>query len=158
MHEGQHGACFVRERLNDTMILTRYGRSSGFCIDPSENKPLYHFYPGSSVLWQGTVACSLACKFCQKREYLYLCRLESSLTSRGLRYVYTGDVRHLEDDTTCRPGCGAKRIERDRCEIRGYRLTLSGCCKQCGRQIAGRFAERSGNFGRKRIPIAIQTS
>ena len=47
------------------MILTTYGRSSGFCIDPIEKKPLNHFYPGSSVLSFGTAGCNLACKFCQ---------------------------------------------------------------------------------------------
>jgi pyruvate formate lyase activating enzyme len=65
LHEGQRGACFVRQRLDDRMVLTTYGRSSGFCIDPIEKKPLNHFYPGSSVLSFGTAGCNLACKFCQ---------------------------------------------------------------------------------------------
>jgi pyruvate formate lyase activating enzyme len=65
LHEGQRGACFVRRREGDRMILTTYGRSSGFCIDPIEKKPLNHFYPGSSVLSFGTAGCNLACKFCQ---------------------------------------------------------------------------------------------
>lgn len=65
LHEGQRGACFVRMRRGDQMILTTYGRSSGFCIDPIEKKPLNHFYPGSSVLSFGTAGCNLACKFCQ---------------------------------------------------------------------------------------------
>jgi len=69
LHEGQRGACFVRERgagdAKDTMVLTTYGRSSGFCIDPVEKKPLNHFYPGSSILSFGTAGCNLACKFCQ---------------------------------------------------------------------------------------------
>ena len=65
LHEGQRGLCFVRQRLGDTMVLSTYGRSSGFCIDPIEKKPLNHFYPGSSVLSFGTAGCNLACKFCQ---------------------------------------------------------------------------------------------
>ncbi len=65
LREGQRGACFVRARQDDQMILTTYGRSSGFCIDPIEKKPLNHFYPGSSVLSFGTAGCNLACKFCQ---------------------------------------------------------------------------------------------
>ena len=69
LHEGQRGACFVRQRgtgeMRDTMLLTTYGRSSGFCIDPVEKKPLNHFYPGSSILSFGTAGCNLACKFCQ---------------------------------------------------------------------------------------------
>jgi pyruvate formate lyase activating enzyme len=65
LHEGQRGACFVRMRENDRMVLTTYGRSSGFCIDPVEKKPLNHFFPGSSILSFGTAGCNLACKFCQ---------------------------------------------------------------------------------------------
>jgi pyruvate formate lyase activating enzyme len=65
LHEGQRGACFVRSREGDAMVLTTYGRSSGFCIDPIEKKPLNHFYPGSSVFSFGTAGCNLACKFCQ---------------------------------------------------------------------------------------------
>lgn len=65
LHEGQRGACFVRGRAGDQIVLTTYGRSSGFCIDPIEKKPLNHFYPGSSVLSFGTAGCNLACKFCQ---------------------------------------------------------------------------------------------
>ncbi len=65
LHEGQRGACFVRQRSGDAMVLTTYGRSSGFCIDPIEKKPLNHFYPGSAVLSFGTAGCNLACKFCQ---------------------------------------------------------------------------------------------
>ena len=65
LREGQRGACFVRQRLEDRMVLTTYGRSSGFCIDPIEKKPLNHFLPGSSVLSFGTAGCNLACKFCQ---------------------------------------------------------------------------------------------
>ncbi|MGE5524723.1 MAG: AmmeMemoRadiSam system radical SAM enzyme [Rhodospirillaceae bacterium] len=65
LHEGQRGACFVRQRVGDRMVLTTYGRSSGFCIDPIEKKPLNQFYPGSSILSFGTAGCNLACKFCQ---------------------------------------------------------------------------------------------
>ena len=65
LKDGQRGLCFVRQRQGEQMILTTWGRSSGFCIDPIEKKPLNHFYPGSSVLSFGTAGCNLACKFCQ---------------------------------------------------------------------------------------------
>ena len=65
LHEGQRGLCFVRARAGDSMVLTTYGRSSGFCIDPIEKKPLNHFLPGTPVLSFGTAGCNLACKFCQ---------------------------------------------------------------------------------------------
>ncbi|PJA32467.1 MAG: AmmeMemoRadiSam system radical SAM enzyme [Zetaproteobacteria bacterium CG_4_9_14_3_um_filter_53_7] len=79
LHDGQRGLCFVRKCENEQIVLTTYGRSSGFCIDPIEKKPLNHFYPGSSVLSFGTAGCNLACKFCQNwdisksREFDRLC-------------------------------------------------------------------------------------
>jgi pyruvate formate lyase activating enzyme len=63
--DGQRAFCFVRQNVGGEMVLTTYGRSSGFCIDPIEKKPLNHFYPGSAVLSFGTAGCNLGCKFCQ---------------------------------------------------------------------------------------------
>ncbi len=65
LREGQRGLCFVRARLDNRIVLTTYGRSSGFCIDPIEKKPLNHFLPGTPVLSFGTAGCNLACRFCQ---------------------------------------------------------------------------------------------
>ena len=65
LNDGQRGLCFVRQRQGDGIVLTTYGRSSGFIIDPIEKKPLNHFFPGSSVLSFGTAGCNLACRFCQ---------------------------------------------------------------------------------------------
>lgn len=328
LHEGQRGACFVRMRQGEQMILTTYGRSSGFCIDPIEKKPLNHFYPGSSVLSFGTAGCNLACKFCQNWDiskskdmdslmdqaapetiameaekhgcksvaftyndpvifaeyamdvadachgrgiqavavtagYMHaqprrdfyakmdaanvdlkaftddfyfkltgshlqpvldtlkylkhetnvwfeittllipgkndsneeitamskwiktelgtdvplhfsafhpdykmsdisatppgtLSRARNIAIQQGLQYVYTGNVHNQEGDTTFCPGCNAVLIERDWYQINQYRLTESGQCPDCGTVVAGRFDTLAGNFGRKRIPIAIQ--
>jgi len=65
LSDGQRGMCFVRQREGDDIVLTAYGKASGFALDPIEKKPLNHFYPGSSVLSFGTAGCNLACKFCQ---------------------------------------------------------------------------------------------
>ncbi len=65
LHEGQRGLCFVRACVDRQIVMTSHGRSSGFCIDPIEKKPLYHFLPGTPVLSFGTAGCNLACKFCQ---------------------------------------------------------------------------------------------
>jgi pyruvate formate lyase activating enzyme len=65
LREGQRGFCFVRQARAGGMVLTSYGRASGFCIDPIEKKPLNHFYPGTSVLSFGTAGCNLGCRFCQ---------------------------------------------------------------------------------------------
>ncbi|MBF0460492.1 MAG: AmmeMemoRadiSam system radical SAM enzyme [Magnetococcales bacterium] len=63
--EGQRGFCFVRAHEGNRMVLTTYGRSSGFCVDPVEKKPLHHFLPGTPILSFGTAGCNLACTFCQ---------------------------------------------------------------------------------------------
>ena len=65
LQEGQRGMCFVRARQDDQIVLTSYGRSSGFCVDPIEKKPLNHYLPGTPILSFGTAGCNLACKFCQ---------------------------------------------------------------------------------------------
>ena len=65
MRDGQQGLCFVRANAGGELVLTTYGRSSGFCVDPIEKKPLNHFLPGTPVLSFGTAGCNLACKFCQ---------------------------------------------------------------------------------------------
>jgi pyruvate formate lyase activating enzyme len=65
LRDGQRGFCYVRVRRGDRLILDTYGRSSGFCVDPIEKKPLNHFLPGTPVLSFGTAGCNLACRFCQ---------------------------------------------------------------------------------------------
>ncbi|HXV10202.1 MAG TPA: AmmeMemoRadiSam system radical SAM enzyme [Burkholderiales bacterium] len=329
LHEGQRGACFVRMRNGDRMVLTTYGRSSGFCIDPVEKKPLNQFYPGSSILSFGTAGCNLACKFCQnwdisksrdmdrladeaspeaiakaavaagcksvaftyndpvifaeyamdiadacrahgvktvavtagyiheapRREfyakmdaanvdlkaftdqfYFKLCaarlnpvldtlaylkhdtdvwfeittllipgkndsnaeleaeckwirkelgpdvpvhftafhpdykmrdipatpaatlrRAREIALAEGLHYVFTGNVHDETGGTTYCPSCRAALIVRDWYEIEEYRVTSEGKCPDCGTAIAGRYEAFKGQFGRRRIPVAIRT-
>ena len=329
LHEGQRGACFVRQRVGGDMALTTYGRSSGFCIDPVEKKPLNHFYPGSSILSFGTAGCNLACKFCQnwdisksremdtladeasplaiaraaaergcksvaftyndpvifaeyamdvadacrehgiqsvavtagymheepRREfyarmdaanvdlkafadefYVKLCgarlapvldmlvylkhetsvwfeittllipgkndssaeiraecqwirrelgpdvplhftafhpdykltdlpgtppatlsRAREIALGEGLHYVYTGNVHDTEGGTTYCPGCRAPLIVRDWHRIEQQAVTAEGRCPACGHAIAGRFESYRGQFGRRRIPVALHT-
>lgn len=94
LREGKRGACFVRMHRQGEIVLTSYGRSSGFCIDPIEKKPLNHFYPGSSVLSFGTAGCNLSCQFCQNwdisksRELDTLCdtAMPKELAQTALKY------------------------------------------------------------------------
>jgi pyruvate formate lyase activating enzyme len=65
LRPGQRGVCFVRGREGDEVVLHTYGRSSGFCVDPIEKKPLNHVLPGSATFSFGTAGCNLACRFCQ---------------------------------------------------------------------------------------------
>ncbi|MDX8390980.1 MAG: AmmeMemoRadiSam system radical SAM enzyme [Mariprofundaceae bacterium] len=126
LHDGQRGLCFVRKREGDQMVLTTYGRSSGFCIDPIEKKPLNHFYPGSSVLSFGTAGCNLACKFCQNwdisksREWDRLCDQASpdELAATALRhgcksiaFTYNDPVIFLEYAVDAAKACHAAGIK-----------------------------------------------
>ena len=111
LHEGQRGLCFVRANQRNQIVLTSYGRSSGFCIDPIEKKPLNHFLPGTPVLSFGTAGCNLACKFCQNwdisksREFDTLAdeappeiiaRAAHALGCRSVAYTYNDPVIFME--------------------------------------------------------------
>ncbi|BBZ09925.1 AmmeMemoRadiSam system radical SAM enzyme [Mycobacterium branderi] len=97
LHERQRGLCFVRGRFDDQIVLTSYGRSSGFCVDPVEKKPLNHFLPGSAVLSFGTAGCNLACKFCQNWD-ISKSRETDTLASRATPV----DIARVADELGCR--------------------------------------------------------
>jgi len=107
LREGRRGLCYVRARIDDEIVLTTYGRSSGFCVDPIEKKPLNHFFPGTAVLSFGTAGCNLACRFCQNwdiskaREYDVLAdqatpekvaRVAEDLGCRSVAFTYNDPV------------------------------------------------------------------
>src|SRR5210317_754948 len=96
LHANQRGLCFVRENLDDEIVLTTYGRSSGYCIDPIEKKPLNHFLPGTPVLSFGTAGCNLACKFCQNWDISKSREMETLID-----YASPQDIV----DTTIKHGC-----------------------------------------------------
>jgi pyruvate formate lyase activating enzyme len=128
LRDGQRGLCFVRICRNEEITLDTYGRSSGFCIDPIEKKPLNHFLPGTPVLSFGTAGCNLACKFCQNwdisksREFD---RLQDSASpqaiaeaavatgSRSVAFTYNDPVIFLEyvvDTAQACRDCGIRTV------------------------------------------------
>jgi pyruvate formate lyase activating enzyme len=126
LHEGQQGLCFVRARQGDQIVLTTYGRSSGFCVDPIEKKPLNHFLPGTPVLSFGTAGCNLACKFCQNwdmsksREMDTLAdaaspetiaRAAADLGCRSVAYTYNDPVIFLEYAIDVAKACRERGIK-----------------------------------------------
>lgn len=328
LRQNQRGLCFVRAcKDGEEIVLTSYGRSSGFCIDPIEKKPLNHFLPGTPVLSFGTAGCNLACKFCQNWdisksreldtladraapqdlatavvrtgcrsvaftyndpviffEYAidvaqachehginavavsagYMCaepraelyqhmdaanidlkafteRFYRKLTgsslaavletlkylkhetgvwleittllipghnddsreldalsrwvcdelgpdvplhftafhpdfklrdapstppqtltrarhialANGLRYVYTGNVHDVDGGSTYCHGCGQRLIGRDWYELSTWNLTATGCCRFCGTRLPGIFEREPGDWGRRRVPVAL---
>jgi pyruvate formate lyase activating enzyme len=122
LREGQRGLCFVRGRANDEIVLTTYGRSSGFCVDPIEKKPLNHFLPGTPVLSFGTAGCNLACKFCQNwdisksREFD---RLQTSATPQAIA------------DTAIRTGsCSVAYTYNDPVIFLEYAVDVAQACRE----------------------------
>jgi pyruvate formate lyase activating enzyme len=63
--EGRTGFCRTRQNTGGKLYALNYARSTGQALDPIEKKPLYHFYPGSTILSLGTWGCNFACQFCQ---------------------------------------------------------------------------------------------
>jgi len=111
LREGQQGFCFVRACRDGALVLEGYGRSSGFCVDPIEKKPLNHFLPGTPVLSFGTAGCNLACRFCQNWDMSKsrdqdtlaatagpqaIARRAAQLGCRSVAYTYNDPVTFLE--------------------------------------------------------------
>ena len=126
LRDGQRGLCFVRGRAGDRLVLTTYGRSSGFCVDPVEKKPLNHFLPGTPILSFGTAGCNLTCKFCQNwdisksREFDRLTDQASPeaiaaaaerLGCRSVAFTYNDPVIFLEYAVDVAQACAARGIK-----------------------------------------------
>ncbi|MGD0894821.1 MAG: AmmeMemoRadiSam system radical SAM enzyme [Acidimicrobiales bacterium] len=116
LRDGQRGLCFVRSRADGQIVLTSYGRSSGFCVDPIEKKPLHHFLPGSGVLSFGTAGCNLACRFCQNWDISKSKEVDSlseeaspraiataakELGAASIAFTYNDPVPFMEFATDC---------------------------------------------------------
>jgi len=125
LNEGQRGLCFVRARQDDEIVLTSYGRSSGYCVDPIEKKPLSHFLPGTPVLSFGTAGCNLTCSFCQNwdisksRELDTLAdaapperiaRAARELGCRSVAFTYNDPVIFLEYAVDTAAACHAQGV------------------------------------------------
>lgn len=126
LSNGQRGVCYVRGRADDQMLLHSYGRSSGFCIDPIEKKPLNHFLPGTPVLSFGTAGCNLRCKFCQNWD-ISKSRQMDTLASRAtpemlaqacvqtecrsVAYTYNDPVIFLEYAVDVAQACAAQGVK-----------------------------------------------
>lgn len=126
LREGQRGLCFVRANQNDQIVLTTWGRSSGYCVDPIEKKPLNHFLPGTPILSFGTAGCNLSCKFCQNwdisksREMDTLmdqaspetiARAAKSLGCQSVAYTYNDPVVFMEYAIDVAKACRAHDIK-----------------------------------------------
>lgn len=126
LKEGQRGFCFVRQCQDGQIVMTSYGRSSGYCVDPVEKKPLYHFYPGTPVLSFGTAGCNLGCRFCQNwstsksREFDVLAdqaspetiaKAAKSLGCKSVAFTYNDPIIFMEYATDVAQACHRQGIQ-----------------------------------------------
>ncbi len=126
LREGQRGVCYVRQCIDGQVKLVSYGRSSGFCVDPVEKKPLNHFYPGSAVLSFGTAGCNLACKFCQNWDMSksremdtladsaspqQLAKTAKQMDCRSIAYTYNDPVIFLEYAVDVASACREQAVK-----------------------------------------------
>jgi pyruvate formate lyase activating enzyme len=124
LHEGQRGLCFVRGRDRNGIELYTYGRSSGFCVDPIEKKPLNHFFPGSAVLSFGTAGCNLACKFCQNWDMS---------KSREMDTLQDAAMPHELSAAAQRLGCAAVAFTyNDPTVFLEYAIDVAQACREAG--------------------------
>jgi pyruvate formate lyase activating enzyme len=122
--EGQRGLCFVRARQDDRIVLTTWGRSSGFCVDPIEKKPLNHFLPGTPVLSFGTAGCNLACKFCQNWD-ISKSRETDTLADQATPEVIAAAARRL--------GCASVAFTyNDPVIFHEYAIDVAAACREQG--------------------------
>jgi pyruvate formate lyase activating enzyme len=126
LSDGQRGLCFVRARRGDELVLTTWGRSSGFCVDPIEKKPLDHFLPGTPVLSFGTAGCNLTCSFCQnwdisksreidtladRAEPETIARAARALGCRSVAFTYNDPTIFLEYAVDAAQACRALGVK-----------------------------------------------
>ena len=124
LRDGQRGFCFVRMRDGDQIVLDTYGRSSGFCIDPIEKKPLNHFYPGTSALSFGTAGCNLGCKFCQNWDIS---------TSREIDHLADRATPDAIAQAALRTGCDSVAFTyNDPTIFAEYAIDIAAACRERG--------------------------
>ncbi len=129
LHEGQRGLCFVRARDQDAIVSTTYGRSSGYCVDPIEKKPLNHFLPGTPVLSFGTAGCNLTCKFCQNWDIS---------KSRDMDTLADNALPEAIADAALRLGCASVAFTyNDPVVFLEYAVDTAIACRQRGIRTVG---------------------
>ncbi len=124
LHAGQRGLCFVRQNLDQQIVMTSYARSSGFAIDPIEKKPLNHFLPGSAVFSFGTAGCNLACKFCQNWDISKSREMDTLMSLAGPEAIARAAQQH---------GCSSVAYTyNDPVVFHEYAIDTAQACRELG--------------------------
>ena len=124
LHAGQRGLCFVRQNLDQQIVMTSYARSSGFAIDPIEKKPLNHFLPGSAIFSFGTAGCNLACKFCQNWDISKSREMDTLMSLAGPEAIARAAQQH---------GCSSVAYTyNDPVVFHEYAIDTAQACRELG--------------------------
>lgn len=137
LRDNEIGRCGVRQARDGKLYTLNYGRVASIALDPIEKKPLYHFYPGSSIVSVGSVGCNLSCGFCQNYQLStrqadteYLSAEELVALARepihgeksiGIAYTYSEPIvwfEHVMDVATKAKSVGLKNVLVTNGEIR----------------------------------------
>lgn len=96
LQHNQYGLCGVRKAVNSELFSDNYGKLCSMVFDPVEKKPLYHYFPGRTILSAGTMGCNFSCTFCQNFE-ISQCVPGAALQLRdvtALQLVEAAEMRH----------------------------------------------------------------
>lgn len=95
--KGKRGFCDMRENDDGKLYTLNYAAASSVAVDPIEKKPLFHFYPGSTVLSLGSVGCNFRCKYCQNWNIS-----QTALEDISLREIMPEDAVELAKEYDCK--------------------------------------------------------
>lgn len=102
------GRCRAKKNIDGTLYAINYGECCSIAFDPIEKKPLYHFYPGKTILSVAPNSCNLLCPFCQNAEISQMNTSTEYVTpealieialkhnSFGISYTYTEPLTWYE--------------------------------------------------------------
>ncbi len=150
LHDGQRGVCFVRGRAGDGVVLTTYGRSSGYCVDPIEKKPLNHFLPGTSVLSFGTAGCNLACRFCQNWDIS-----KSKETDRLSDSAAPDDIATAARELGC---ASVAFTYNDPVVFLEYAVDTAAACREAGVRTVAVSAGYANDAARRELYSAVDAA
>ncbi len=98
----QLGICATRYNEKGKLYSMVYGYAIGLHLDPVEKKPLFHFYPGSTLLSFGTVGCNFGCLFCQNWQMSQINKLKIKNQKLKIKKTLQEIIKKLSQKITPR--------------------------------------------------------
>ncbi|MBI4267551.1 MAG: AmmeMemoRadiSam system radical SAM enzyme [Chloroflexi bacterium] len=98
INPGKYGVCGMYQNQGGILFNVNYAVVSSMAIDPIEKKPLFHFFPGSSVFSLGTLGCNFHCRHCQNWE---ISMADSGTTTRSCQEMPASMAIDLTKQNHC---------------------------------------------------------